>query len=84
MCVTPTILFLTELSLMTKSGSFMIIINGLVNGLIGMSPQPLSKAKMASEKDFGDSLVVYNQSYPRQLFGNQSEHNCRDSLQSTW
>ena len=42
-CITPTIIFLTELSLVTKSKSFIIVVNDLVNGLIVISPQRLSQ-----------------------------------------
>ena len=39
--VKPMIPFLTELSLVTKGGSFMIVVNNLVNGLIVMSSPKL-------------------------------------------
>ena len=58
-CVTPVISFLTELLLETKSESFMMIINDLVNGLIVMSPQTLPKTKVSLAKDYGDSFVVF-------------------------
>ncbi|KAF2346839.1 hypothetical protein FHG87_022404 [Trinorchestia longiramus] len=38
LCATTMIPFLTELSLVTKSGSFMITVNDQVNGSIVMSP----------------------------------------------
>ena len=45
-CVTSMIPFLTELSHETKSGTFMIIVNDLPT------------TKVASAKDYGDSLVL--------------------------
>ena len=42
--VTPMMPFLTELSHVTKRGSFMIIVNDLVNGLIVMSPPNTSQS----------------------------------------
>ena len=42
-CITPTIFFMPELSLVTKIGSFMIIINNLVNGLIVITPPKTSQ-----------------------------------------
>ena len=75
-CVTSVILFLAELSLVTKSGTFMIIVNNLVNGLIMRSPQTLSKTKVASAKYYSNSLVVCNWCYPLQFFENKLEHYC--------
>ena len=55
-CVTPMIPFLTELSLAIKNGSFIIILNDVVNVLIAISAQTLSKAKVSSDCD--NSLIV--------------------------
>ena len=50
-CVTSMILYLTELSLVTKSESFMIIVKDLVNGLIVMSlPNTFQNQSCISKK----------------------------------
>ena len=56
-CMTLMIPFLTELSLVTKIGSFVIITNNLVIGLIVIL-QTLPNAKLASEKYYGLQLVL--------------------------
>ncbi|KAF2356735.1 Transposase type 1 [Trinorchestia longiramus] len=50
LCTTPTIPFLTELSLVTKSGSFMITVNDQVNGSIVMSPKHFPKPMLHQKK----------------------------------
>ena len=76
MCIPPIIPFLTELTLVTKSGSFMIIVIYLVNKLYVMSPQIFPNSKVAPAKNYSDSFVVCNQCYPLQFFGNKSVHYC--------
>ncbi|KAF2345107.1 hypothetical protein FHG87_024138 [Trinorchestia longiramus] len=50
LCATPTIPFLTDLSLVTKSGSFMITVNDPVNGSIVMSPPNTSQSQCCTRK----------------------------------
>ena len=53
-CVTIMTPFLTELSVLTKSGYFMVIVKHLVNDLIVMSPPNTSKNQNCMQK----SMVI--------------------------